>query len=284
MKFTPEVIAALETLRKNAENDFELHRISVLEKDLTAPPVVEIIDNNHQKFNGIIYYADKQQHFHKDIQLHRAVYAYYNGEITIEGLDVHHVNVNPADNNIGNLQLLTRSEHRKTHGTHQAKNNPERACPICGKTLADKESTAKYCSRECWKKSRRTFHAKEKHCLICDTKFFTTSDNPNQKYCSRECANKAKTFHNRNKICPVCQKPFVAPSIKPYQIYCSRACSAKWHTFPKIEKICPICGKNFYDTSGKKQKNCCSKSCAVKYRWQKIKTAALHKNNNPLES
>ena len=234
MKFTPEVIAAIETLRKNAENGFELHRISVLEKDLIAPPVVEVIDDKHQKFNGLVYYADRRHHFHKNIQLHRAVYAYYNGENVIEGFDVHHANVNPADNNIENLQLLTRSEHQKVHGTHQAKNNSEKVCPICGKTLADKEPTAKYCSRECWKKSIRTFHSEERSCLVCGKNFFIISENPNQKYCCRECANKAKTFHNRNKICPACGKNFIAPAIKPYQI-------------------------------------CCSKSCASKLRWQKIK-------------
>lgn len=35
MKFTAEVVAALETLRQAAENDFERHRLDVLEKDLT---------------------------------------------------------------------------------------------------------------------------------------------------------------------------------------------------------------------------------------------------------
>lgn len=52
MKFTPEVQAALAVLRANAENDFEHHRLDVLERDLTAPPVVEVIDDKHQSLNN----------------------------------------------------------------------------------------------------------------------------------------------------------------------------------------------------------------------------------------
>ena len=59
MKFTPEVIAALKTLKSAAENDFERHRLDVLEKDLTAPPKVEIIDEKHQKFLGVTYHEEK---------------------------------------------------------------------------------------------------------------------------------------------------------------------------------------------------------------------------------
>ena len=63
MKFTPEVLAALATLRANVENDFERHRIDVLERDLTAPPVVEQVDENHQRVNGITFYRNKSGHY-----------------------------------------------------------------------------------------------------------------------------------------------------------------------------------------------------------------------------
>lgn len=283
MKFTPEVIAAIETLRNAAENDFERHRIDVLERDFTSPPTVEVIDDTHQRFNGTLYYAGKHGHYHKDIQLHRVVSAYYNGESTIEGYDVHHIDLNPANNNIENLQLLSRGEHQKIHSGYRMKTPLERVCPICGKTFIRKEPHSKYCSRKCYVQSKYTFHSQEKICPICSKQFSTTIENPNQKYCSRDCASKAKTFHNRNKICPVCGKHFVAPSIKPYQVYCSRSCSAKGHTAPRIEKNCPVCGNIFQvNAESKKQKVCCSKSCAQKYRWEQIKI--VQTNNTPLSS
>lgn len=53
MEMTPEVITALTVLRNAAENDFERHRINVLERDLTSPPRVEVIDSAHQKLTLI---------------------------------------------------------------------------------------------------------------------------------------------------------------------------------------------------------------------------------------
>ena len=112
MKFTPEVIAALQTLKNAAENDFERHRISVLEKDLTAPPVVEQIDNTHQKFNGISYLQDHHNYYSYRNFIHRAVYSYYFGEIPDDYV-IHHRDHNPANNDISNLQLITQIEHRQ---------------------------------------------------------------------------------------------------------------------------------------------------------------------------
>lgn len=275
MIFTPEVISALQILKDNAENDFELHRISVLEKDLTAPPKPEVIDEKHQKFDGIIYYVDKGGHFHKDVQLHRAVWSYYNGAITIDGYDVHHADVNPANNNIENLCRLTRAEHKKIHSNQLTKTVLKTKCPQCGKYFKSKYSEQKYCSIECYNQARHIFHTQEKTCLMCSKKFFTRSENPNQKYCSRECADKAKILYNRNKICPVCKKHFTAPAFKPHQLYCSRLCSNKAHTKTKIEKICPVCGKIFLTENRRKQKHCCSKSCSQKYHWQKIKASLI---------
>ena len=56
MKFTPEVVAALAVLREHAENDFERHRLDVLERDLTTPPQVEVIDEKTQIFAGVTFF------------------------------------------------------------------------------------------------------------------------------------------------------------------------------------------------------------------------------------
>ena len=54
MKFTPEVIAALNVLRNAAENDFERHRLDVLERDLAATRRNKINDNNRFQSPKII--------------------------------------------------------------------------------------------------------------------------------------------------------------------------------------------------------------------------------------
>ena len=114
LKFTPEVIAALQTLKDAAENDFERHRINVLERDLTAPPKVEVIDDNHQKFDGITYCKDKSGHYRATFHIQRAVVTYYTGE-SLCGYDIHHVDFNPDNNSADNLIKLTRAEHQKLY-------------------------------------------------------------------------------------------------------------------------------------------------------------------------
>ena len=269
MKFTPEIVAALQTLKDAAENEFERHRIAVLEKDLTNPPTVEVIDDTHQKFNGVIYYSDKKGHFHKDIQLHRAVYSYCKGFIPEGDYDIHHIDRNKANNIPCNLQLLTRSEHQSIHNARRAKTPLEKTCPTCGKIFKRNTPIQKYCSRECYIQSKKTFNSQEKICPVCGKNFHTISENPTQTYCSRDCANKDKIVHDRNKICPTCGKSFIAPPIKPYQIYCCRACANKMRTLKKT-KICPVCGKKFIPVKSRIKH--CSISCAAKAR--KVKKEA----------
>lgn len=49
--------------------------------------------------------------------LHRYVWELYNGPIP-EGMDIHHINGNPACNCICNLEMLTRREHKQRHRGH----------------------------------------------------------------------------------------------------------------------------------------------------------------------
>ena len=211
MNFTPEVIAALETLRKNAVNDFELHRISVLEKDLIAPPVVEVIDNTHQKFDGKIFNIDKSGHFNKNLSLHRFVFDYYNGEIPAGNFEIHHRDFNKANNSHENLQILTREEHQRLHALQRLSKSPiEKNCPICGKKFMTGDIRQKYCSRTCANvqtdRTRKLKLSKNKKCPVCGKLFNPKSHNTKQICCSISCAKKKqwndgvfktrKNFHN----------------------------------------------------------------------------------------
>ena len=132
MKFTPEVVVALAVLRANAENDFERHRINVLERDLTAPPQVEVIDDTYQKFNDVVFHKNKQGHYvTSSTGIHRFVWQYYVGDIP-EGYHVHHVDFDKANNQIENLQCLTKKEHSKIHRDKLP--YFENICEVCGKT------------------------------------------------------------------------------------------------------------------------------------------------------
>ena len=70
MKNPERVAELLAELRELAENDFECHRIDVLERDLTEPPTVEVIDDTHQKFGGFTFSTDAKNHFRLPVEQH----------------------------------------------------------------------------------------------------------------------------------------------------------------------------------------------------------------------
>ncbi len=189
MKFTPKIQAALQTLKNAAENDFERHRIAVLEKDLTAPPTVEIIDDTHQKFDGVIYHEFKsRKHYFHQSSIHRAVYAYYFGEIP-KNYDIHHIDENPANNDISNLQLLNNAEHAKIHSFFEK--SIEYTCKVCGKKFSKRMGKRFFCSKQCANSFRKNKYREKRNCLICG-KEFETYKHSTQKCCCRSCGIKLR--------------------------------------------------------------------------------------------
>lgn len=260
MKFTPEVQAALQTLKDNAESDFERHRIAVLEKDLTEPPKVEIVDEKHQRFNGLNFgKGASTQHLTRNNFIHRVIWEYYYGKIPA-GYDIHHIDHNPLNNDISNLQMLTKKEHAAIHLALKPK---EYVCEYCGKTfIATSKIPARYCSKNCkaahLRKIKGLPHYKKK-CLVCGKEFVTT--NNRQKYCSKECSYVPLTKAPIQKICKVCGKSFATK--KESRKYCSVQCSNESRKTKK-PRTCPICGKIF--TYRNNTEIYCSRSCASKAR------------------
>ena len=205
MIMTDEVKQALQVLRDNATSDFERHRIDVLERDLTAPPQVEIVDDKHQRFLGIPFCKRSSGYYYSpNLSIYRLVWQYYNGDLK-NGFAIHHVDCNKDNNSPHNLIAVTHKKHAKIHGrqihaqsTALSRAKPPkppkpprtRICSVCGKEfpLKPKESLGK---------GRTT--------------------------CSPECEQILRVQHhprvNRHRICEVCGKPF------EYKHKCQKTCS-----------------------------------------------------------
>jgi hypothetical protein len=75
------------------------------------------------KFNDIIFYqkdkyyvALKNDKYPTGLKLHQVIYMYYHKLTEFpKGYVIHHIDENRLNNDISNLQLLTRSEHQKLH-------------------------------------------------------------------------------------------------------------------------------------------------------------------------
>lgn len=223
MKDLTRAAELLAELRALADNDFERHRIDVLERDLTDPPVAEQINEKHQRFDGVTYFKIKNGHYQRAISIHRAVWHYYHGDIP-EGCEIHHDNENPADNLVVNLVLTTKSEHSQIHhpknfqiGTKQI---VSLSCELCGKEYCAYDTGSnRYCP-DCRKKPVR------KICPVCG-KFFNAISK-NTHYCSRSCAGKARGEKPREvRQCPICGKLFDVQKCSKKK-FCGRNCAAKY--------------------------------------------------------
>lgn len=243
MKNPERVAELLAELRSLAENNFEQHRINVLERDLTSPPTVEVIDENHQRFNGIVYSSSPatRGYFQTARPLHRSVWQYYCGNIP-KGCEIHHIDKNPANNDISNLQLLTKEEHKSLHRYSKRGVKHRRGKFICINCGQEYEANLtggwgnKFCSRKCDYEYHARLEGKVPYenrkvtstCLHCG-KTFEHYRSLRGKYCSPECAHAAtkgvKKVDYPIKNCAWCGKEFQTNAFTRDQTCCSKSCA-----------------------------------------------------------
>jgi len=193
LKNEDEMVAAFRLLWKNAENDFERHRIESLVRDLVEPPKPEQVDENHQRFNGKNYTKSKSGHYRASFQLHRDIFEYYKGDIPEGNFQIHHKDFNPDNNNIENLQLMTIEEHHRLHMKIDRCRLKKKifVCEQCGKTFKVYKHWVKTCcSKKCRQKLTAEEYSEWRECKWCGKKFKTLKSSKKQ-YCSHTCCNRA---------------------------------------------------------------------------------------------
>ena len=149
--------------------------------------------------DGRVRAFDKQTQ--STVSFPRIIMENYLGRKLLQTEDVHHIDGNPSNNDISNLEVIDRTVHLKRH--------------------ADK--------------TRKKFYDKEMICPVCNKKFIWTAKQQHSKYrkeewaekesagpfCSKHCQGLYGTAiqHNKTvfqpsyvpieKICPVCGKTFI---------------------------------------------------------------------------
>lgn len=262
MKQPERVAKLLAELRALTENDFERHRIDVLEKDLIAPPTVEVIDDKHQCFNGVTYTKNNHGHFSTPTSIHRVVWSYYHGKIPQGDYVIHHIDQNKGHNDIDNLQILAKSVHSIIHN---AIPRPEKICPVCGKKFIPQNNHQIYCSRSCSAKCEASTTT-EKICPVCG-KIFIKKRN-RQIYCSTNCRIlRQKNYEQRT--CVICGKGFSVSINHPEKKTCSPHCAGQLASLSRgghlaTPRKCAICGKEFIPRHASSKERACSPACGHK--------------------
>lgn len=94
---------------------------------------------------------------------HRVVWEAAHGPIP-PGFHVHHIDENPANNDIGNLRLVSAAEHRRLHSNYLEDGQTKR-CGCCGRALplalfpprSDVPDGVKSQCRECYREKTRDY-------------------------------------------------------------------------------------------------------------------------------
>ena len=161
--------------------------------------ISSVEDEKYIWFNGKRYTRQKDGRYVASYGklLHRDIWEYFNGKIQ-NGYVVHHIDGNPSNNDISNLQIMTQSEHIRLH-----QKTGKYFCKYCGREFVSNNLGIKccFCSNECKSKYDYENSREIRVCEECGKKFIAYKYGKT-KNCSKECANRARSrkyFERKNK-------------------------------------------------------------------------------------
>lgn len=198
---------------------------------------VEVINiaQKYQWFNGKRFTRDEDTGYYLNSTMHKRlhvyVYEFYNGEVP-DGCEIHHRDLDRANNSIDNLECLTMEAHKKLHAElltdaqrERRRNNLEvnaRPKAVEWHKSKDGREWHRLHAQHCQEALHRKF---PKKCLWCGGDFVGETK---AKFCSNQCKSAYR-----------------------------RASGAD-----KVERICVICGTKF-ETDRYDDVQCCSKKCGA---------------------
>lgn len=193
--------------------------------------------------------------------LHHDVWVYHGNQL-IQGLDIHHKDHDKKNNEIENLEQITKSNHTKHHLSSVS---PKVfICKMCGTEF----ESVSYHNNVLFCKSCYIIHEKQR-------KSQWAKDN-RIRLSAKSLANYHSEKYNEIRECEHCKSEFSVIKSSP-QRFCSRSCTAKatnhtkqsdkYNSKKSIFK-CPVCGKDYKTyTTGVNHKKTCSKECSYKQRF-----------------
>jgi endogenous inhibitor of DNA gyrase (YacG/DUF329 family) len=181
---------------------------------------------NAKKRNHRVYFSG---YIGRRIELlHRHLWRREHGEIP-KDCEVHHIDQNPLNNALENLECITKKQHRRIHADCGAFSSPEQLAHL--ERIRDKAKVW-HASDEGheWHRQHGIEVAKNRKpvtltCSHCG-KQFERIYNSKVAYCSTKCGDRARwprKKHSVERVCEWCNKPFLADSKK--RRFCSKSCA-----------------------------------------------------------
>ena len=194
--------------------------------------------NAVQSFNGKRFSLDNQTGYYKcgTTYMHRYVWEFYNGPIP-DGYEIHHKDFNRANNDITNLECLSKTEHKKLHG----------------ELLRDEQ-------RELM---RNNLKAKARPKAI----EWHKSDEGKDWHTKHIKQQWESGSFKKELVCTNCGKTYIGGK-HGETTFCSNACKSAYRRkigVDLVPAICVYCG-HYFKTNKNRPSKTCSRSCANRYR------------------
>ena len=190
------------------------------------------------EFDGVKFYPDKRGYWlgsrpdwKRPRRLHQCVWEHYNGPIP-EGYQVHHKDFNPDNNDIDNLELLTKEEHLKYHANLQDKawareNLLKNAVPAAAAWHGSEEGLKWHSAHGKKTMEIRLEKKTTKKCQFCGADYEVPEAlAENSRFCSNNCKSAWRRKAGLDNVeipCAICGKPILTNKYSPKR-YCSPEC------------------------------------------------------------
>lgn len=165
---------------------------------------------------------DKIHKVYNTLLAHRWVWENINGPIPTN-MEIHHKDKDKSNNDISNLELVSRSEHQAIHAKESSQiDHLNKVRPI--EWLKSEEGR-----KAVSEKGKEVWSNRELHEIICESCGKSAFFKRWARFCSKNCYMKwcyANKINFIDATCPICNMVFKKPKGKK-TIYCSLKCKNK---------------------------------------------------------
>lgn len=193
-------------------------------------------------FDGYKFTKDKRTGYYLKTtkprtRLHIYVWEYYNGCKVPKGFDIHHKDMNKDNNDISNLECVSRSRHNKIHGELLTEEARERRRQNMNKNARPKaiewhkSKEGREWHKEQWENSLGKYQQIKikKKCACCGKEYEVNYSNAStSRFCSNKCKSKWRRdsgLDNVERVCERCGRVYLVNKYSKGKI--CRKCSGK---------------------------------------------------------
>ena len=185
------------------------------------------------------YYLSSKKIGVSRLRLHVYVWIKHNGDIP-KGHQIHHKDENKDNNEIDNLDCMTKKAHLEWHGRNASDELKEKWRDNLNKIRSKasewhRSEEGRAWHREQAKKtiSKENYTYVSKNCELCGKEYITPREW--SKFCSPNCQTKARKrsgVDDEKRVCKVCGASFTKDKYSKTKT-CSRACAGKMQSEAK---------------------------------------------------